>query len=194
MRARVGLLTSVERSCADRRICGHLANLADELGVVSVLAYLALPDEVNVDEFLAAMVERGRETLLPRVVGSGSLYYGGWRPSLKLSRDDVGVLAPESASLEDRSLGVGLVVVPGRAFDKLGGRIGRGRGYYDRLLSVGGVRRLAVGVAYECQVVERVPREEHDRDVDCLVTEMGLRRCGGGTEGRGVRQRPGDGE
>ena len=166
VRARIGSMSPADRSSADRRICGYLADLTEELGVVSVLAYLALPDEVKVDGFLSTMVERGCRVLLPRVVGGDRLRYGGWRPTVKLSRDDAGLL-----------------VVPGRAFDTTGGRLGRGRGYYDRLLMAGAGGRLVVGAAYECQVVEHVPREEHDRDVDCLVTETGCRRLRDGPAG-----------
>lgn len=183
VRARIGSMSPADRSSADRRICGYLADLTEELGVVSVLAYLALPDEVKVDGFLSTMVERGCRVLLPRVVGGDRLRYGGWRPTVKLSRDDAGVLAPEAASPGDRPRGAGLLVVPGRAFDTTGGRLGRGRGYYDRLLMAGAGGRLVVGAAYECQVVEHVPREEHDRDVDCLVTETGCRRLRDGPAG-----------
>jgi 5-formyltetrahydrofolate cyclo-ligase len=174
--ARIHSMTPDERSSADHKICGYLCELADRLEVSSVLAYLALPDEVRVDEFLAAMVEKGRATLLPRIVGNGSLRYGNWRPVTRLSRDREGVLAPQSASIDGWTNGSRMMVLPGRVFDATGGRVGRGRGYFDRLLGKDGGRGLVVGAAYECQVVERVPREGHDRDVDCLITETGCRR------------------
>lgn len=61
-----------------------------------------------------------------------------------------------------------LVLVPGVAFDPRGRRLGRGRGYYDRLLSE--VRGVKCGVAFEEQVVGEVPAEPHDTGVDCVVT------------------------
>lgn len=68
-----------------------------------------------------------------------------------------------------------LVLVPGVAFDGRGGRLGRGRGIWDRALVA---RRGAVvfGVGFELQFVEAVPQEEHDQLMDALVTEVGIRR------------------
>ena len=65
-----------------------------------------------------------------------------------------------------------LVLVPGLAFDREGGRMGQGKGYYDRLL--GGVRPDAtlVALAYGCQVIERVPVDAHDVFMDYVVTEV----------------------
>jgi 5-formyltetrahydrofolate cyclo-ligase len=70
-----------------------------------------------------------------------------------------------------------LVLVPGVAFDATGGRLGRGMGLWDRALAEerGAV---VVGVGYELQWVERVPREPHDRLVSAVLTEAGIRRCG----------------
>ena len=66
---------------------------------------------------------------------------------------------------------VDLVIVPGLAFDERGGRLGRGAGFYDRVL--GGLRPGAwkIAVAFECQIVESVPMEEHDQRVHAIVTE-----------------------
>lgn len=61
-----------------------------------------------------------------------------------------------------------LVLVPGLGFDLSGGRLGRGRGYYDRLLAR--VPGTVCGVAFEEQLCETVPREGHDVRLDCLVT------------------------
>jgi 5-formyltetrahydrofolate cyclo-ligase len=62
-------------------------------------------------------------------------------------------------------------VIPGLAFDRGGGRIGWGFGHYDATLAAA-PHALAIGVAFETQLVERVPREPHDRLVDVLVTEL----------------------
>lgn len=166
---------------ADRVICNRLRSLADEAGAEFVLGYLGLPDEVQIDAFLAAMIGKGTRPLLPRAAG-GRLYYGPWRPCSTLSLDDEGVLAPDSGLLEALPESAGLIVVPGRAFDASGLRLGRGGGYYDRFLATSDPNWLIVGAAYECQVVEVVPAEGHDRSVDFVVTEVCCR-------GRGREQR-----
>jgi 5-formyltetrahydrofolate cyclo-ligase len=64
---------------------------------------------------------------------------------------------------------IDLFIVPGVAFDPNGGRIGYGKGYYDQLLK--GLSAVKVGLSYEFQIVDRIPREEHDVNVDIIVTE-----------------------
>lgn len=179
VRARVGALPPAKRSDADRRICGHLSNLEAELGPDCVLGYLALPDEARLDGFLSGVVERGRGVWLPRVC-DGHLEVRRWRPCTVLSRDDKGALAPAANHVGEVPAGTSMLVVPGRGFDATGRRLGRGAGYYDRLLAPPSARRQwIVGVGYECQVLERVPHEAHDRNVEYLVTENGWRRASG---------------
>jgi len=70
-----------------------------------------------------------------------------------------------------------LVLVPGVAFDESGGRLGRGAGLWDRALA--DARGAVIfGVGYELQIIDTVPRDEHDRPVDALLTEAGIRRFG----------------
>jgi 5,10-methenyltetrahydrofolate synthetase len=80
-----------------------------------------------------------------------------------------------------------VVVVPGRAFDLGGRRLGRGGGYYDRLLArlPRGVVRM--GVTTDEAIVEQVPAGSHDEPVDWLVTESGVRRVGGALQDASVR-------
>jgi 5-formyltetrahydrofolate cyclo-ligase len=77
-----------------------------------------------------------------------------------------------------------LILVPGLAFDRLGNRLGRGAGYYDRFLesffaSYPEKRDeiTLAGVCHSFQIVERVPVAAHDIPVDCLLTENGCILC-----------------
>jgi 5-formyltetrahydrofolate cyclo-ligase len=67
-----------------------------------------------------------------------------------------------------------VVLVPLLAFDATGHRLGYGGGYYDRTLERMRVR--AIGIAYAGQEVEELPRGQHDRPLDMILTERGLRR------------------
>ena len=67
-------------------------------------------------------------------------------------------------------IGLAVALVPGRAFDALGGRLGRGGGYYDRFAGAC-PQALRVGVAHQLQVVASVPMEAHDAPMDVLVTD-----------------------
>jgi 5-formyltetrahydrofolate cyclo-ligase len=74
-----------------------------------------------------------------------------------------------------------LVMVPGAAFDARGGRIGRGKGYYDRLLRRTRPDALRVGVAFQCQIFPGVPMQEHDVFMDKVITEDTVYEGTGGT-------------
>ena len=69
-----------------------------------------------------------------------------------------------------------LVIVPGVAFDRFGGRLGYGKGYYDRFLDQTSAFRLAL--AFDFQLLETVPTEMHDVPMDGILTENGFYFCG----------------
>lgn len=62
-----------------------------------------------------------------------------------------------------------MIVVPAVAYDRSGNRVGRGKGYYDRLLADSKARK--VGVAYDFQVVDEIDADPHDVRVDVVITE-----------------------
>ena len=79
-----------------------------------------------------------------------------------------GILEPSSIIEIDKEL-VDLIIVPGVAFDKKGYRIGYGRGYYDKLLKE--FNGKTIGLAFSLQIVNKIPKEEHDIRVDKVITE-----------------------
>ena len=67
-------------------------------------------------------------------------------------------------------------IIPGLAFDRAGGRIGWGRGYYDATLAAANPQALRIGLAFECQLVESVARDPHDVPLHYVVTEAAVYR------------------
>lgn len=67
---------------------------------------------------------------------------------------------------------VAAFVLPGLAFDRAGGRVGWGKGHYDATLAAARAGALSIGLAFECQLVERVPREAHDVALGAIITEV----------------------
>ncbi|HWI61198.1 MAG TPA: 5-formyltetrahydrofolate cyclo-ligase [Symbiobacteriaceae bacterium] len=143
----------------------------------AVLIYIAFRGEVETDLIATAAVAAGKRLALPRVVreprGLVLHEYSGRRETLAAGaygilepRPEWPVMAPDE---------VDLVVVPGVAFDEHGGRLGYGGGYYDRLLPVLQGATL-VGLAYQFQVVDGLPRDPHDVPVDGVATELGYFR------------------
>jgi 5-formyltetrahydrofolate cyclo-ligase len=159
-----------ERSCGSQKIRAALESWECWEGIRTLCAYAALASEPDV---LTPWPE-GKAVLLPRMVGRRLVLHEIAGLAM-LHRGAFGVLEPGEECPEcDPKADV--ILVPGMAFDRSGARLGRGKGYYDRLLeSFEGVR---VGVCFEEQVVEAVPREPHDKRMQFLLTPAGLRACG----------------
>ena len=141
--------------------------------------YAALPDELSVGPLFEALSVSGAVRLLPRATAERRLEFARVECWEDLRPGRYGVLEPpEGAPLielgEDDA-----VVVPGVAFDPAGHRLGRGKGYYDRTFERDASRSpLLFGLAYDFQVVDRVPHDEFDRSVDAIATERALYPAG----------------
>jgi 5-formyltetrahydrofolate cyclo-ligase len=68
---------------------------------------------------------------------------------------------------------IDVLLVPGIAFSKHGGRLGRGGGFYDRLIAQPELRAFKIGICFDAQIVPELPVEAHDREVDQVITESG---------------------
>ena len=129
----------------------------------TVLLYSALPDEVNTDYLLLSAEGDGKTVLLPRVDGD-RLTLHVYSPD-SMAPGAFGVMEPQGPEFPPSRYGeIELAVVPGMAFDRRGHRLGRGKGYYDRLLPLLPGARL-VGLCFPFQVVASVPHEAHDAEV-----------------------------
>lgn len=142
----------------------------------AVACYMALGREVQVDAIVRRCRADGKAVAVPawrREAGRyGLARLDGDTP---LAAGGLGILEPASPEWIDS---VDMVVVPGIAFDPGGGRLGYGGGWYDRLFAELGPGPARIAVAFDFQVVARVPVEASDELVDAVVTEKRLLRCG----------------
>jgi 5-formyltetrahydrofolate cyclo-ligase len=144
---------------------------------------MATAGEVDLDGLVDALLRAGRSVWLPRFRVVGDAYEMVRIASLA---DDVGsgafgIREPCGAlpalPIEERCARGVLWLVPGVAFDPAGNRLGRGRGYYDRLLH--GVRGVRVGVAWDWQVIAQVPHTDRDEPMNWIVTDTRTIACSG---------------
>jgi 5-formyltetrahydrofolate cyclo-ligase len=175
MRARRGSLSLEERARRAEPIVAHL--LASDAWAAArvVLAYAASRGEPSLGTLLSLAREAGKSVLLPRVDAEGLVLHR-WEVGAPLVRGTYGIPEPDASWEQVRPEEVSLALVPGLAFDRKGGRLGQGGGWYDRLLPElaplgGGARRI--GVAWAFQIVPRVPCDPHDVPVDAVITEEG---------------------
>lgn len=167
-----------------RRAGSSIAELVERSGVWTALstmaAFASKPDEVDSGPLVASAVRAGKRVCFPRTTEAGGLEFVAVEDPSELRSGRFGVREP-GPDLPGVPLdGDTLVVVPGLAFDRQGGRLGRGRGYYDRALAAlrhREARPLLVGIGYAFQVVERVPMTPLDVRLDGVVSEEGLCEC-----------------
>lgn len=153
---------------AGARLQAHLLGHRHWAEASTVALYWPLPGEVPVDDLVRAA--GSRTLLLPRCEGR-TLVFHRWRPGETLVPGPFRLAEPPPTAPVVDVTEVDLFIVPGLAFDRSGGRLGRGSAYFDRALSRR--RGMAVGCAWAMQVVDRVPLEPHDVRLDGLVTEAG---------------------
>jgi len=136
----------------------------------TVLFFAPLPDEPDVWPVLELSLALGVNCALPFFDAEKKTY--GAKAIKKLATDIVtgkfGVREPAASCAEIALDKFDLVLVPGMAFDLHGNRLGRGRGFYDRLLEE--VSGIKCGVGYDFQLLEKIPAEPHDAKVDFILT------------------------
>lgn len=152
-----------------------------------LLFYVSYRSEADTLQLIKEALAERRNVAVPKVVGTDMVFYriiefsqltGGYKGILEpdVERCEAvtevnGTAAAQSQSVTCPVLPKRTILfVPGCAFDKSGGRMGYGGGFYDRFMEQY-PDVLKVALAYEEQLVEEVPREAHDKPVDVIITE-----------------------
>lgn len=170
VRASLKKMSKTERAAASAQICSCLEEQELWRKARSVLFYAPLPEEPDIWRLLTDSLTAGKEVLLPRFEAEHGHY------SACLIRDAVrdvrkgrfGVREPVETCVTISLNRLDLILVPGIAFDMDGRRLGRGKGFYDRLLAV--LEGPTCGVAFDQQIVSHIPVEPHDMQLNCILT------------------------
>ena len=168
MKARKALLDDVEKAVAARNAFELLEKTAAFMLSEHILLYHSLPDELSTREFIERWADR-KHFYLPRVNGVNLDVLPYQRSRMHLGAFNIE--EPDGDVLNDLS-GIDMVIVPAVAYDRHGNRVGRGKGYYDRLLS--GLKALTVGMAYDFQLVDEIDAER----VNYIITDRHIIACG----------------
>ena len=160
-------LSATELAVMSEDICSKVLALASWQEAGTLLLYYPLPDEVDVRLLIKDAFESGKKVLLPVVKGDElelHLYEG----EASLKEGAFGIMEPTGPLFAPIHYDeIELAIIPGMAFDSAGHRLGRGKGYYDRLLPNLRDAKL-IGVCFPFQFLEEVPAEAHDISV-CKV-------------------------
>jgi len=164
---------------SSRLIQSQALRLPPYLAAKAVALYSPIENEVDTAAILADALEREKQVLYPRIGDEDRPCFFEISSPRELCPGRFGILEPAGAKYASLALLENLIIfVPGVAFDLRGHRLGRGGGWYDRLLKSLKSQALFVGLAYEFQLVERVATAKWDQDVHYVITEERVIDCG----------------
>jgi 5-formyltetrahydrofolate cyclo-ligase len=165
-------MSPAERMERGARAQARLAETLEFKAARNIMIYNSDATEIDTHELVLASLESGKRVGLPRTEkGSRVLQVIEILDVRRdLERSRFGFKEPLAMLPTIDPATLSLILVPGRAFDAEGNRLGRGGGYYDRFVAKLRGPRL-VAMAFDCQVVDAVPHEPHDRPVDMVLTE-----------------------
>jgi 5-formyltetrahydrofolate cyclo-ligase len=175
--ARRDCLTPAERAGASAAIVAELTAMAELREATTVMCFASFRTEVDTGPLLDWCLRHGKRLALPRVTGPRTLEC---RLVTDTQRDlepgSWGILEPVDRLSALDPGEIDCVIVPGSAFDREGGRLGYGGGFYDAYLRLLRPDVPRVAGAFACQLCDEVPMEGHDLRIDALVTEEGVLR------------------
>ena len=159
------MLSEIEKAAAAEEVFSRLEKTAAFMIADNILMYHSLPDELSTIKFLKKWQGRKR-FFLPRVNGVNLdiLPY----EETRLELGSFHIEEPAGNDVADVN-DIELMIIPAVAFDRKGNRLGRGKGFYDRLLATS--KATKIGVGYEFQLLDSLPSEPHDVAMDMIITQ-----------------------
>jgi 5-formyltetrahydrofolate cyclo-ligase len=170
MRAALKGLSQAERDEASARARDLLRRQTAWQRAQAILLYAATPGELDLSPLLEEALQAGKAVALPRFVSETGTYQAVEVSHYKedCSPGKFGILEPGAHCQPISLKRLDLVLAPGLGFDLSGRRLGRGQGFYDRLLD--GIAGAKCGVAFDQQVVGHLPAQRHDVSMNFILT------------------------
>lgn len=174
IRAARDALGTHERSQASQTICDRLLALPAIRDAKSWFVYVSTGSEVQTHDLIRTLLAQGNIVTVPLVTGPDQMIPCRIQSFDELHLGEFGILAPPRGEAYTEFIEVCLC--PAVAFTERGERLGWGRAFFDRYLAAR-PPELAIGLAYQCQLVPQLPQEIHDRRMDFLITETRAIHC-----------------
>ena len=148
----------------------------------TLLIYVAFRSEVQTLPIITTLLESGKTVAVPltlvREKRLRSIIIKD--PEKDLSPGYCGIPEPKTSLIHNKTIDptvIDLVIAPGSVFDRQGGRLGYGGGYYDRFLAMKVPQATRIALAYELQIVDKIRLEPHDQTMDMIITENSVYTC-----------------
>lgn len=137
----------------------------------TILVYVSFNGEVETHRFIKYALKDGKNICIPKVLskedGMKAIKIDSFD---ELKKGAYGILEPKNLTKKIEEKDIELILIPGVAFDKNGGRIGYGGGFYDKFLKKVRKDTFKIALAYDFQILDEVPLEEHDVKIDGIIT------------------------
>lgn len=176
MRARRRQLSEAQQQAAAQAVLAYLRDFSPYREAACVMAYAACRGELSLEPVLLDVLASGRTLALPRCEAPGVMTARRVRALSCLRTGAYGLPEPGEDCETVPPGTIDLILVPGTAFDRAGGRLGQGGGYYDRFLPR--TRALRAGICHGFALTDGVPCGPDDQRMDAVITPGGLTRCG----------------
>lgn len=182
IKARLKGLSNEEKSQQSRIVTNKLLSLECYQNSRTLSVYLSMPNEVDTQDILADIFEKQKKCFIPHYAGDEMKMV-----TLKDQKDydDLPVTSwnikqPDDAEARACAIdegGLDVVIVPGLGFTRTGLRLGRGKGYYDNYFrkheQLLNKKPVLIGLAFECQMVDELPADEFDVNLDLVLHPEG---------------------
>ena len=158
-----------------REIVARCMALPEYQRAQTVLFYLDVRSEVRTRNDLDKALASGKKIVVPYCVdGELELFHLEQSDELSVGMYRILEPKPELRTVAAKQVDVAeidMIIVPGVAFDRRGGRTGHGKGYYDKMLEHARTDTPLVALAFECQLFDEIPMQDHDDFMDKVITE-----------------------
>lgn len=170
--------SAVDRHRESRKVCEQLAGLHLYTESDAVLCYLSYGSEFETDSLIHKALNDGKKVAVPVIQGTEMLFCRIYADT-EYQQNGYGISEPVSKEIVQPELCTSvLLILPGLCYDREGGRIGYGGGYYDRYIAAHGTgsRLHVVFPALSCQYYDgRIPMEKHDIRPDVIIDQEGMK-------------------
>lgn len=168
IKQRKAALSSAEKEQQSEAVWQYVERLNCFTSAQHILLYHSLPDELSTHSTISRWLAMGKTVYLPVVIGN-ELVIRQYNKDF-MQQGEFNIWEPTGNDIDP--LMMQLIIVPGVGYDNKGNRLGRGKGYYDRLLAH--TQAPTIGVCYSCQYVDTIPSEPHDQVIDYIITPQGI--------------------
>lgn len=158
-----------------RKACANFLKSEIYKNAKQIMLYMPLGNETDTSDITNKALTDGKKLILPvtdeKTCKITPCYY---EKGSELSKGAFSIKEPCVKDVADISK-IDVILVPGIAFDRNGGRVGFGKGCYDRFLK--NTPAIKIGFCYEMQICKSISEDEHDVEMDYIITETGIFRC-----------------